>query len=313
MNIQEVIQHIKNSNQITFAIINKTSKDPTFDVTKLILKNTLHEEIKNLFTSYISIFSNFSIQEFNPLASLDETLYYLNNQDYQCINNLLTSIGNINDVNNINSSIFHDKISNSIAYAFIFTNENQNVILVKKTNSNYTLKNKFLWIFKNDGLDKIQDQSFVFDEKIDCIITPNETYVFSKYNFEIIFSFMNEYTKTVNQILNKLQNNNLINGIDQFREDISSRNKLIKKLFKMEQDGSIDKFIECINDENIRQNIKNAINDLNLNFELNENNQIVYNDVSALGEILNLISNDYNISIYNGEKFLTQVKKRLEL
>ncbi|MCX7903238.1 MAG: DUF4868 domain-containing protein [Caloramator sp.] len=302
---ENIINTIKNSNSIILIFITKTSNDPKFKIGKIYINETIYNNIKDLYIPFIeNSMKNKNESEFDPMIDNDDIVYFLHNTEIKGINDILNPL---NDVAAIESSPFKKMVNESDAFAFVFSHNEQKVICLRKMNSSYSLKNKNILFSDNDRISKFDQELFVLDNKIDCIIFGEKTYIIGKYNFELLFSYDSVYLNTANISLNKLNNFNVISNFESFKEDCLSRNRIIRRLYKIEKEGFIDKFIDCIQNEGIRLNMIEAIKILQLNFEI-VNNQIAYEDVSCLTEILNFISNDYLRSFYTNDTFIAATK-----
>lgn len=301
----DMIATIKNAKAVSFVFIKKTTNDPSFEIKKLQLRKELWGSIANMYIPVLEKqMKDKSEMKLDPMIDNDGYLNYLDNAEITGLSDITNPL---DDIQSIPSTGFEDAVTNSSAFAFIFHNADKKVMILRKLSSGYTLKNKHVLFSDGDRINKLEKELFVLDNKIDCVIYNDKTYILGKYNFEILFNFDSEYTKIAEKCLEKLTQNNSISNIDSFKEHCLNRSRITKKLYKIEKDGYIDKFNICIKKQDIVKKMEAAIVTLQLNFKL-ENNQIQYDDITTLSEIVNFISNDYLRSFYTDEAFVASSK-----
>lgn len=304
-NISKIINIMNNSKSITLLFINKLNNSPEFELGRMQIHESIFNNIRELYAHQAeSMIKDKREIKLDPMNDNQDSVHFLNNNEIKGIESILEPLKNINTVEPVH---YKDAIAKANAFAFVFTLDKEKVIIIRKLSSNYSLKNKNVFFSDDNRLNKVDKDLFALDNKIDCLIYEDKTYILGKYNFEVLFSYDTEYMNVANISLTKISENKIITNFDEFKENCLSRGRLIKKLYKIEKDGYIDKFNKCIKNPGIIKKMDSAIKELQLSFHI-ENNQIVYEDISTLSEIINFISNDYLRSFYTEDAFVASSK-----
>lgn len=301
----------KNITNISLLFLKKNdSFEKGYQPLKADIHNKIVTDIKDLFFEPLkSIFTNPCFEEFSYDVSTDGAIQYLPMNDLKGKNIfdvLENSINNLDSVPPLKK--FGKELSESYLYAFIFElSTGKTFTIVRKIYSSNYLKNKGLFTFTDSKLNVFEKDLFSLDSKVDCILFDGVVYVTGKYNFENIFSYNVHYVEKANSILTSIDNYKLIENFSEFKADCLDRSSIVKKLAELSAKGSIDSFMTKIkNNPNL---IHDTIQKYHLSTEIKDN-QLVYNDISSLSEIINLISENYFESDITHDQFIAKGKSK---
>lgn len=301
-------------NKVTNISLLFLKKNENFEKGYQPLKADIHSKIfkviKDLFIGPLkNIFTNPCFEEFSYDVSTDGAIQYLPMNDLKGKNIfdvLEKSINNLDSVRPL--SDFSKELSQSYLYAFVFElSTGKTFTVVRKICSSNYLKNKGLFTFTDSKLDTVEKDLFALDSKVDCILYDGVVYVTGKYNFENIFSYNTHYIEKANNILTSIDNHKLIENFSEFKADCLDRSSIVKKLAELSSKGSIDSFINKIkSDPNL---IHATIQKYHLGTTIKDN-RLVYNDISSLSEIINLISENYFESDITHDQYVAKGKNK---
>ena len=313
MNTNINIMDIKNKiNNIEYFCLRKNN---TFECGFEPLKAFIHKDIfddikKNYFTQLENIVNSCDFEEFSYDVTTDGTISVLpisSINDSKIKDILLNTISSIDKINTIDK--FTKTLSESYLYGFIFTLEgNKKFTVIRKVFSYNYLKNKGILSYKDSRLNFIVEDLFALDSKIDCFLYDNFIYILSKHNFETLFSYKSHYIDKANISLSSINNSDIVENFDEFREDCICRSTITRKLAELSMNEDINSFINKI--KTSPEVIEETIKKYNLDITI-KNNKIIYEDVSSLSEIINLISENYFEGNFTQDKYVAKGKNRL--
>lgn len=290
-------------------------KNDTFECGFEPLKAFIHQDIfddikRNYFTQLENIMKDSDFEEFSYDVTPDDTISILpissiNGSKIKDI--LLDTISSIDNINTIDK--FTKTLSESYLYGFIFTlEENKKFTIIRKVFSYNYLKNKGILSYKDSRLNFIVEDLFALDSKIDCFIYNNFIYILSKHNFETLFSYKSHYIDKANISLTSINDSDIIENFEEFKEDCICRSTITRKLAELSTNEDIRSFINKI--KTSPDVIEETIKKYNLDITI-KNNKIIYEDVSSLSEIINLISENYFEGNFTQDKYVAKGKNRL--
>lgn len=307
--MNNLLNIIRNADNIMILFMEKenTKEEHKYYFKKALVSEDLYAKIREMYyDSLNNMTSGKSVEEFDPTVTLDNTYESLNIDKIPGFDYIKASINDTSVIDTIHD--LKNIILNSTAYCFLFQYDSELVLTFKKITSSYSLKNK-IPIFCSEGhITEIPQNIFSFDDKIDCIYFQNDLFIFSKFNFETIFSYKTAYYASAISALETLNQYGLINNYDEFKEECLKRSTIVKKFANIEKDKLVEDFRERIHQ---KTGINETISRFKLDVKINTQNQIEYDDVSTLSEIVNLILDNYLISLCTNDNYEARNKKKL--
>lgn len=307
------IKKIKdNIDNIEYFCLKKNSNYKNgYEPLKALIHKKIFDDIKNDYIVQLeNIINNCEFEAFSYDINRDDTIPILPISEIsnsKVMDTLLYTIINIDNVKPIDN--LKETLSESFLYGFIFTlQNNKKFTVIRKVFSYNYLKNKKIWHYKDSRLDFIEKDIFALDSKVDCFLYDDFIYILSKHNFETLFSYKSHYLEKANTSLDSIENSDIIENFEEFKEDCIARSTITRKLAELSKNEDIKLFINKI--KTSPEVINNTIQKYNLDIKI-ENNKIIYEDVSSLSEIINLISENYFEGNFTQDKYVAKGKDRL--
>lgn len=309
LDIKEIKNNIDNIEY--FCLKKNKNYRNEYEPLKALIHEKIFEDIKNDYIFQLEmIINNCEFEEFSYEINSDDTIAILPISEIsnsKVMDTLLSTIDNIDNSKPIDN--LKETLSESYLYGFIFTlNNNKKFTVIRKVFSYNYLKNKKIWHYKDSRLNFIEKDIFALDSKIDCFLYDDFIYILSKHNFETLFSYKSHYLEKANASLDSIENSNIVENFEEFKEDCISRSKITRKLAELSKNEEIKLFINKI--KTFPEIINDTIQKYNLDVKI-ENNRIIYEDVSSLSEIINLISENYFEGNFTQDKYVAKGKHRL--
>lgn len=284
MTRQELIEKINEFNEdnttIEFYIANKGNEYTLYRCQ--IDENVNREIFSMLKIQTLSLINNNELNEFNPIGKEDGTIELL---DAQCVEGFININNCIDNDENICDTI--DELGDINFYVLNIRNGNDNIKVFRRYSKSKSLSRGILMSIFGNTFDKIQENVFQIDNIIDFIsINQQDIVVFNRYSFEIITNYKDYYTNNLNNALNTIEQNNIINGIENFKIDCTNSTKIAKQFTKAMNNNSINLILahpERFND---------AIRQANLPIEF-LNGQFIYEGKEQLSILVELLTDRY--------------------
>ena len=128
---------------------------------------------------------------------------------------------------------------------------------------------------------------FQIDNLIDFILIGDVNFVImNRYSFEIITNYKDNYTKNLDNALKDIEQSQIIDNIEQFKEDCRESIKIAKQFTKAMQENSINFVLN--HKEKFSAAIKEA--QLPINFQ---NDKFIYDNKEQLSILVALLSDKY--------------------
>ena len=200
-----------------------------------------------------------------------------------------------------------DFISNARFYLITINQQSEPIYFFyarKKMKS--ILKNTRLAIrLFGDSFDTLEDQIFLLDKNIDCIIFKNIVYIINKNNFHEIFNYYDGLKEEAKCILNEIREKVVIFNYSDFMDACLSNKNMLSILLSIKQRGylktmSTDRLVKVINE--------NGIN-IEIIYE-NGKPQLKYNKDDKYA-ILRLLNDDYLKSVMTEIRYEVNSKREL--
>lgn len=285
MNTQEILQkieQIKNNCTISMKLINKQGTQYSFLETNL--STDVQNELKEFILSRITtIINENSLEPFNPTGKKDETIEFIKAQEVttfsdflDCYTDNINFVEKISQLDTINSYLIH----------IIGANETE-LKIFRKYSKSKSLSRGLRYKLTDHTFDKLKDQIFIIDEIIDFIVINDEDIiVMNRYAFEIITNYRDNYTETLNTALNLIEQSNLIDNFEQFKEDCCNSMRIAKQFTRAMKQNSIT--IINNNPDLVSQAVTEA--ELPITFI---NNKFQYESREQLSILVALLSDEY--------------------
>lgn len=303
--LKEEIKRILTDNEASIRMYFYTSDKKLFQPE---LINTTYGSIKkDYLDSLLNIIQK--IKEISPFdldGNLDNELVYLD------INN--TSDTEISDYIN-----FRKLISNDICYflekkeiksfytkvkATIFIINNQ-ITLIKKFSYPKKLLNNSVLNIQKYPLKQIKEDIFSIDNRIDAFEINNNVYILNNNSFEVIFSLETKYKKKIDDTISLLEDSSLMEGVEKFKEKCLGNKTTTKRLLKLLNKNNFNELKQR------KELVQEVIDTYDLNINLSSEGKILYTGKEEIGEILNLLGDNYYVSTILKEKRLAKSSKEL--
>jgi hypothetical protein len=301
--MKDIIKIILNASTITMLFMEKD----TFLLKKAIISKDLYPKLKDMISKTINFMTEGKeLVDFDSTVTLDNTFEFLQSDKIPAFSDIKGAINNIATITNIKK--LSEVVTSSSAYCFLFSIDGEKALTFRRFNSSYSLKNK-IPVLCNDGhLSMLEENLFSFDDKVDCVYCNDKIYIFNKFNFETVFSYKDTYYTSAANVLENLDSLKLISNFESFKEECLKRSTIVKKFAKMESENLVDEFYKRMQE---KIGVNTTIERFNLDIKINKKNQIEFEDISTLSEIVNLISDNYLVSLSTEDNYEVNSKKKV--
>lgn len=297
MNYHEIAKEIEEYNDIILHFCKKQTAPNDSDynnnyisLSKNISENVkkdLYKIIKEDFESNI----NKEVVPYNQIGAIDGTIEFCKNNDYPDAMNLINSFSEIH-VGEIEADNF-----DFFVYELI-TKQNKHIYFIRRHNKLKSFRKGILGKFTNNIFDSIKSVDFIgIDNKIDFIIYDNTIFILYHTAFERVFNLAKGFYSHASRVLEKKELKKSIKNYDNLREDILNNLNHTKRVAKLSEDDSETSTLFL---ENLDKT-KHVIDVFNLDIEI-DNNMLVYDNKSQLGNFVNLMQDSYYRTLIGNEK-----------
>ncbi len=231
--------------------------------------------------------------EYDAFERRLNTIYYISDgmQEYQSVNNILELSQQIecDDVARATiKTIETDKIKMIIFKKGRF-------LFLYKYNSGKLFKQGWKAVFNAEDavVEKDDDSILVLSKTIPDIILDTQENIMFLTNItqaEYILEIETLFVRTLDNVSQNLRQFNLMSAdtIDNFINEVSSKNSYMRKLHKIQTNQSYQYF------QNNIARIPGVLRQYNLNVNFDElNNQIIFDEDTDVGDVLHLLADDY--------------------
>lgn len=296
MNKNELIQIIQNlkSENTTVKLDLANKKKKYYSFFSAICTKNVQEEIKSMITNNLNqIFLLNELVEFNPVGKEDQTIEHLSaesvsgydllSKNKKCTENFVDKFEDLSDVN---------------FYVITLTNGNDTIEIFRKYSKSKSLSKGLLYKISDTMFDKIKENIFQIDCSSDFVsINYNDIIVLNRYPFELITDYKDNYIENLNKAMCEIESSNLIDNLEEFKEDCKNSMRIAKQFTKAMQCSSISLILEHINQVN------DAIREAELPIEF-INNKFKYENKEQLSILVALLSDKYAKTLI-GERITT--------
>lgn len=303
--ILQKIEHIKNdlgSIHLYFVERLKGSEGYNYISYSPSLCSNLNGELSTLLMDFLlKTVNGKSLCEFNPLIYEELTLEFINSCNIPNFNKIYESIELLpsQSMESVKNFSFSDIWFYCVK---LEAQSGENIILFKKYSHSRALKSGFTLFLNNGTLNKIDNNIISIEDRSDAFYLDNNLYVLNRYFFELIFNLSDAYKDVLENALSKLEQCDIIEGFDDFKEACLDSNQIAKKFTRIMREGGLETFINHIN------SVPAIINDFNLNIQF-RNRKLIYEDKTSLSDIIKLLSNDFVEAALNKQKYEAPLKK----
>lgn len=188
--------------------------------------------------------------------------------------------------------------------ATIFVINNQ-IILIKKFSYPKKLLNNTVLNIKKYPLKQVEEDIFSIDNRIDAFQINDKVYILNNNAFEVIFSLETEYKKKIDDTISLLEDSSLMEGVEDFKIKCLSNKSTTKRLLKLLNKNNFRELKEK------KELVQQVITTYDLNINLSSEGKIVYTGEEEIGEILNLLGDNYYVSSILKEKRLAKASEKI--
>lgn len=200
-------------------------------------------------------------EEFNIIGSQADSIEILDSNEIKNMKKIKKVLNKVYAENVGNTNI---SVSDIWGYSIVFKNDqNKKLSLFRKFTMPKTFNERRKLSIVNGSIKEIKEEIFTLDMNIDAIEIEGKTYIISKYYFEKLFSFDEEYIKCVESSLEHLKKENVINNFDEFSTRCLESGNLVRKLVHVVTNDRL-KWLK--NNISEAKNVANEYN-LKVNFE----------------------------------------------
>lgn len=284
-----IINSFSGDTSVSFYLSHKENKDYFFF--ECNCKDGVQKEIFNcLKDTILAIVKNNELTEFDPVGKNDGVIERLNVLDvagYMKLNNELQ------DKNNFEIDI--KKLEEINFYIVQIKNSNNDIKIFRRYSKGKSLSKGFFMRIFNDNFSKIKEKIFQFDNMVDFIvINDKDIIIFNRYSFELITNYKDNYITNLRNALSIIESSDLIDNIEQFKEDCLNSARIAKQFTKAMQQNSISLILSNLN------KVNEAIREAALPIEF-VNNKFKYENKEQLSILVQLLSDRYAKTLI-GEK-----------
>lgn len=294
MNTQEILEKINEITSdcsCTMKLVHKNRTQYSFYPTPL--EDGIQEDLKEFIISPLrDILSNNSLEPFNPTGKLDHTIEHIATENVtsyadlkNCYDDLSNEVSSLDSLGTINAYLIHIKSSDG----------QSNLKIFRKYSKSKSLSKGFRLIRKNNIFDKLTDNIFIVDENIDFIILNDEKIIIvNRYAFELITNYRDNYIENLNSALNEIENSDLIENIELFKEHCFNSMRIAKQFTRAMNNNSITTI------KNEPEKVAQAITAAQLPISF-VNNKFIYESKEQLSILVALLSDEYARTLIRGD------------
>lgn len=165
---------------------------------------------------------------------------------------------------------------------------------------------RFAMILRRGQYDKFDEQIFLFDDGIDCVVRDKILYIFNKNNFQKIFQFYEMLRSGAKETLQTIRTHIPIDDFPAFQAACEGH---LLKLAKLKNIASKPYFKTIT-----MKDIKKVISRFKLDITIAEvkGKELLHFDASDKWAILRLLDDDYLMSVMTGNQYEVNSKRTME-
>lgn len=293
MNVGNIMDKLNQTSTINLYLVQREKgvNGIAYNLFKTHIREEIGLEFRNVLFDVLTDYKEVEELDYiayDPCVCSDRSvLEVIPSSDVPNFNNIKDQISNHVDLPTL-TNLNEQFIGKIWAYCVHFQHENMEIVYFRKYSRSKVIKQGkgLSFLFSEGYLNKLMQDLFTFDARVDCVYIEDEIVVFHKTNFEQIFNFMDKFKELALQTFEVIENQGLIHNFEDFSEWCFSDPRKIRKLTDIFNKG----YYESVSFEKVKE----MKNEYSLQFELDEENEkIVCNNGKVVWEILKLYSDDY--------------------
>lgn len=251
----------------------------------------MRRELKDFYVGILdNNFYDLPQTEYNPNIVVEGSLQ-ISDLETAHIQRTINTIETSEDVNADMEEVDLDRIN---YYCFKFCVAEENVYIFRRFTKMKKIRNGILGRFQDNTFRRIEaDDFFGIDRDIDIIVFRGEALIVNRFALQTIFQLNDYFNQQATTALGILNTHNVIRNFSEFQDDCLNDKLAARRMTKiLNTPGRLNGFIQ-----NIGQ-LNTVIQQFDLEIEVDNNNQIVYNRTKeARSQILFCISDAYYQSL----------------
>lgn len=251
----------------------------------------MREELKVFYTEILNNnFFDLEQSEYNPNIVIEGSLQ-VSDLTNAHINEVLAEIDLEENCNDDMGNVDLDKIN---YYRFKSNYNGNSLYIFRRFTKMKKIRNGILGRFQDNTFRKIEtDVFFGIDRDIDILLFDNEALIVNRFALQTIFKLNDYFIERATTALSELEEENVLVNFEDFKNDCLNDKLAARRMTKIiNTEGRLEGFLQ-----NTR-NLPEVIEHFDLEIELNDNNQIIYNgSKEARSQILFCISDAYYQSL----------------
>lgn len=282
------ILRAKQRNKIKYSVLQTN----TTESVRRELLNIINEKLKNLISE-----NHNKYNKYDPVVNPDDnTIQTINSDDINNFNEIRNKFNQI-DLDFFNLTEFKK------VWAYAISIKDPDIIFFRKfVPSQYLKKNRLIALLFKDGVfNDIADDILAIQREFDCIYYNGMIYILNKENFEMIFSYLEEWRDNIDKSISKLEEKKIIKNITEFYGNCLTDRKKVRKLHQILNSDFIEKI-----DNKLIQKI-NKDYELSLKFD---SNGLLTVEQKDMWKILRLLDDDHLNSSYSYNKYIAHSKEK---
>lgn len=256
--------------------------------------------------SILSQTSDVPVVKYNFMGTGDDTIEYIESEQIAECAKVLAALNEIQAIKHFTSDLDMTKID---FYCFELTYDGKTIYFFRQFSKMKRLrKNGILMSFFEDKLVSIDEDVISIDGQIDIIHEDNLLYILNHVSLERIFSFRDYVIDNAETMLEKIEENKVIDNFDQFKEDCKKDFRKSKWLARILTRGGLT----MLNEKKDR--IPEIISEINQKTSANiiyQNNRFIYTNPEQLTWILGMIGDDCFKKFLSGNIGISIVESEL--
>lgn len=286
MNKEQLEQYMRDFNieDCTLSFVLGHKKRNGYNFKPMGIHNDLQPEVLNMLLNNTNIMiNNCDIKEFNSLVKEDNVLEYLVAGEVEGYRKLTEDLGN-----NENTVANLEELGDVNFYFIqVADHERHNIKIFRKYSKSKTLSKGIICRLLDNTFNKINASIIQIEENVDFIVIDDaHIFIVNRYSFETITNYRDKYIESLGLALDKIEEADLIENFDEFKEDCQSSIKIAKQFNEAMKKNSIDLI------QNNTDLVVSVIRDNNLPIDFIEN-KFIYEGKEHLGVLVALLSDRY--------------------
>lgn len=282
MTLSDILNEIQSRETCLYLVhkVNKKNKEIDFNIVNPSINEQLKDELKHIVTKEIEKHKDDSLDCYNPIGDLDNTVETANAKEYNSIQRIKTAMKKPKQKYRFNNSSFD-------FFMYVFPDKDNDIIAFRRIRNFKVFKKGFIGNLVDGNFKNLENQDLLgTDDSVDFVIFDDNIFIFNHISFERVLDLRSEFYSKAESVLNDPVLSNGIKNFNKLQSAALSNQSYIKRLAKLGSKNNSTLFLEDISAT------KDVIKDFNLGIGI-AGNKLVYEDESQVSSYIGLMQDAY--------------------